>query len=548
MEYQLPLQQFVENVEKHPDKPYLHQPHNRVWRALTWGEVDDQARRIASGLRAHGLNKGNRIAILAQNSAEWFIADFAIMMAGMISVPIYATAGEPTIRHILSHSGAQAVFLGKLACIDAANAAIDADMLTIAFPYPTATANEKWSDWLLQYDPLSEINQPGKDDIFSLVYTSGSTGLPKGVVLSYDNVASSSYAYTQLEETIPEGERGMSYLPLAHITERCVVELPSLYMPGDIFFVESLETFIDDVRYARPTLFLSVPRLWVKFQAQILAKMPDRKLQRLLRIPIVRGIVARKIREGMGLDQTRLFGSGSAPISPSILDWYAKLGIQINEGWGMTETSGLSCCNHPYKAERMGTIGEPVECVQMKLSEDGEILIRGPAVFKEYYNNPQETTDAFLDGWFRTGDRAEILSDGAWKIIGRLKEQFKTGKGKYVAPVPIESLFGVNPDIEQVCVLGSGRKQPIAVVVPSADTRLAKNEIHDHLLATLKEVNSHLESHQRPDHIIVAKDAWTIENELLTPTLKLKRDQIEALYRRYLDCDLPDEVVWEEDL
>ncbi len=547
MEYKLPLQQFVENVARHPDKAYLHQPEGRVWRTLTWAQVDDQARRIASGILAHGLQPGDRVAILAKNSAEWFVADFAIMMAGLVSVPIYSTAGEATIRHVLSHSGSKAVFVGKLDSVEAATAAIGDDILSIAFPYPGAPAQQQWNDWLEQYQPLPELADPGPEDTFTLVYTSGSTGLPKGVVLSHDNVAASAYFATTLN---PVGDdlRVVSYLPLAHIVERCVVELPSLYKTGDIFFTESLATFLDDVKHARPTLFVSVPRLWAKFQAQILAKIPDDTLQALLDDPAQRDGVVNMIRDGLGFAETRVFGSGSAPISPSILKWFAHLGINISEGWGMTETSGLACGNNPFNEEWLGTIGVPVPCVEMKLSDAGEMLIRGASIFKQYYNNPEATAESFVDGWFRTGDKAELAADGSFKITGRVKEQFKTAKGKYVSPVPIESLFGVNPEIEQVCVLGSGRKQPLVLVVLSEMVKPRQEDAQQRLEKTLEQVNSQLESHQRIDAVIVASHPWSVENELLTPTMKLKRDKIEERYRRFLETELPAPVVWEVDL
>ncbi len=547
MNYKLPLQQFLENVARHPGKTYLHQPDNRIWRSLTWAEVNDQARRIASGLLANGLHPGDRVAILAKNSAEWFIVDFAIMMAGMVSVPIYATAGESAIRHVISHSGSRAIFIGKLDSIDAAAAAIDDDILSIAFPYPTAPAREQWNDWLERYEPLQDLANPGPDDIFTLVYTSGSTGLPKGVVLSHDNVASSAYTATTLN---PDGDdlRVVSYLPLAHITERCVIELPSLYEPGDIYFTESLATFVEDVKHARPTLFVSVPRLWAKFQAQILSMIPDQDLQAMLKDPTQRDGVVGMIRQGLGFTETRTFGSGSAPISPSILEWYARLGINISEGWGMTETSGLACSNNPFNLDQLGTIGVPVPCVEMKLSEAGEMLIRGASIFKEYYNNPEATAESFVDGWFRTGDKAQVQADGSFKITGRVKEQFKTAKGKYVSPVPIESLFGVNPEIEQVCVLGSGRKQPLVLVVLNEMVVPKQVDAHQRLEQTLAQVNSQLESHQRLDAVIVASHPWSVENELLTPTMKLKRDNIEQRYRQYLESNLPAPVVWEIEL
>lgn len=547
MKYTLPLKQLAANVAAHPDKPYLHQPIDRQWHTLTWAEVDNQARIIATALLTQGFSPGDRIAILAKNSAEWFITDFAIMMAGMISVPIYATAGVDTIQHIMDHSGARAVFVGKLDDTQAAAQAFDDSVLIITYPYPTIRGQVQFTQWLEEYDPLQDVHQPQPEDTFTLVYTSGSTGQPKGVVLSYQNVASSSYEAAHIQPRTDQ-ERCMSYLPLAHITERCVVELVTLYISMEIFFVESLDTFIEDVRHAQPTIFISVPRLWTKFQAQILAKIPDKKLQTLLKVPLVGRYVARKIRHELGFDKVRMYGSGSAPISPSTLEWFSRLGINISEGWGMTETSGLSCGNNPFDRSRLGTIGAPVPCVQMKLSDEGEVLIRGDAVFKEYYKNPEATAEAFTDGWFHTGDRARLDNNGTWSIIGRVKEQFKTAKGKYVAPVPIESLLSRNSDIEQVCVLGSGRKQPLAIAVLSEQAKGLSESTRKQLQSTLETVNAELESHQRLDHIIISSDPWTIENDLLTPTLKIKRDKLEQRYSKYLLSSLPQAVIWEQEI
>jgi long-chain acyl-CoA synthetase len=545
MEYRLPLAQMQHNVAQHPDKTWLHQPVNRVWRTYTWGEADEQARKMAQALLANGLTCGDKIAVIGKNSAEWFIADLAIMMAGLISVPIYPTAGADNIKYVLEHSGAKAIFIGKLDKTDALAEVLPEDMLSIAFPYPTLPCKAQWNDWLQEYQPLQTLHQPQADEIFSLIYTSGSTGLAKGVVVTQKNVASSAMSAAKLLVS-NDNSRLMSYLPLAHITERCVVELPSIYSPSDIFFTESLETFIHDVRYAKPTSFVSVPRLWTKFQSQILAKLPNKKLQFLLKTPFIGKWVAKKIRTQLGLSQASLFGSGSAPISPEVLLWFHGVGISIGEGWGMTETSGLSCCNIPFNLSHVGTIGTPQPCVEMKLSEEGEVLIRGDAVFSEYYNNPQATQEAFVDGWFKTGDKGKISADGAWSIIGRVKEQFKTSKGKYVAPVPIESSLGRNTDIEQVCVMGIGRKQPIALVVLGEGASKNRTEVTQELQKTLDAVNLELESHQRLEHIIVVKEPWAIENELLTPTLKLKRDKLESRYGHFLTASLQTSIAWED--
>lgn len=545
--YPLPLELLADHLARHPDQPYLHQPVNRVWRNFTWREVDDQARRIASGLRAQGYQPGERVAILAKNCAEWFVVDFALMMAGLVSVPIYTTASTSTIRYVLEHSEARAIFLGKLDDTAHAEEAIPEGVLRIALPYPTASAGEQWSDWLARYEPLAEVAHPHPDDVLTLVYTSGSTGVPKGVVISHLNMASSAQCTRDAAGAHP-GDRLVSYLPLAHVAERAVVEHFSFGLDIEVFFVESLDTFAEDLRHARPTLFMSVPRLWTRFQSQIRGRIPEKRLQRLLSIPLVGRVVAARIRKAMGLGEARLFGSGTAPISPATLAWFSRLGMPISEGWGMTETTGLSCSNQPYRPEWMGTIGKPVDCVEMKIAANGEILIRGDAVFREYYRNPEATAASFdAEGWFRTGDIGEQRPDGAFRIVGRVKEQFKTAKGKYVAPVPIESLLAANPVVEQVCVMGSGRKQPIALAVLAEGAPRGEEELRTELETLLEQVNQQLESHEALDHIVVCAEPWSIENEMLTPTLKLKRDRIEARYARLLDSTpLRQPVVWEK--
>ena len=551
MQYTLPLTQFSQQVAAHPDKPYLHQPVNQVWHTLSWGQVNDQARRVASGLLAQGLVAGDRVAIMAKNSAEWLISDLAIMMAGLVSVPIYSTAGQETIEHILKHSEAKVLFIGKLDSTEAAAAVLARhQILVVSYPYPSVPDDGQqlqWTSWLDTYPELTEVHQASNEETMSLVYTSGSTGIPKGVVLSHHNLAAASHETAQRSPHSPS-PRVMSYLPMAHITERSVVGLASFYKATEIFFVESLDTFIADVRHAQPTVFLSVPRLWTKFQSQILARMSDAKLQKLLRIPIVGKLVARKIRKGLGLHKCLQFASGSAPIPADTLRWYQRLDMDICEGWGMTETAGLSCGNIPFSSERIGTIGLPQPCVEMMLSDQSEILIRGDAIFKQYYKNPEATAEAFSEQWFHTGDRAQITSDGAWKIVGRIKEQFKTSKGKFVAPVPIEGLLQGNSNVEQACVLGSGRKQPIAVIVLSENITQKTSAIHNELQALLESTNSQLEGHQRLDHLLIAQTPWSIENDLLTPTLKIKRDQIADRFDSFIHKTLPDTIVWENEL
>ncbi|MDH5434015.1 MAG: AMP-binding protein [Gammaproteobacteria bacterium] len=542
MSYTLPLQQFELMVKKIPNTNYLHQPVNRELQISTWSEVDRMARSVANSLLKMGLKPGDRVGILSKNCAQWFITDIAVIMAGMISIPIYPTANKETISYIVEDSECKVIFVGPMDDLTEAEAGLPKDLPRIAFPYNTVKADLNWASFIAE-EPLETYSYPDAEDIMTIAYTSGSSGKPKGVVLTFANFAASA---TEAANTADLGhdDSMLSYLPLAHITERGVVQWPSIYSGSKIYFVEKLETFIEDLKVAQPALFISVPRLWKKFQGQILLKVPDEKLQKLLKIPFIGSLVAKKIRKGLGLNKTKVFGSGSAPISPDVLRWYERLGMPISEGWGMSETTGLSCSNIPFVSSAVGTIGHPLPCVEMKLGDGNEILIRGQAVFKEYYKMQDVTNESFSDGWFHTGDVGALTSDGEFKIIGRIKEQFKTSKGKFVVPVPIESMLGKNVYIEQMCVVGIGRKQPIALVILNDQSKNLTPEIQKSLENTLKEVNDNLESHQRLDHIVVLKDAWT-PNDYLTPTLKLKRPEIEAAFKEYIDGDFDDLIIWQ---
>lgn len=534
-------------AQKKPDHVFLHQPVDGVVRSHTWGECADQSRRMANALLGLGLERGDKVAILAKNSAEWFLADVAIAMAHLISVPIYPTARPETISHVLNHSEAKAIFVGKLDDPDSAASAIAEGMPSIAFPYPTVNCRFQWQDLLQGHEPLETLHDPAHDDVMTILYTSGSTGQPKGVVISYGAYAYASEAARASIDGGPD-DHLLSYLPLAHITERTCTAGPAIYGGSQCSFVESLDTFVRDLKRARPTIFISVPRLWVKFQSGVHAKIPPTKLKILLSLPIVGNAIAKKIRDELGFANCRHFGSGSAPISPLTLKWYERLGVNIGEGWGMSETSGLSCGNVPFTRERLGTIGVPVDGTEIKLSEEGEILLRSPGLFTEYYKQPDLTREVITaNGFFHTGDRAEWDETvQAYRITGRVKDIFKSAKGKYVTPVPIESRLSGNPLLEQICVMGSGLPAPVAVVVLSeAAQHIPQDDIKASLRATLNKVNERLETHERLSNIIIVNDEWTIENELLTPTMKVKRNELERKYSKLISREFSEPVAWE---
>lgn len=541
--YVLPVEQLKANLKNKPNDTWLHQPTNGEWKSYTIAEVIDEGSRVANALLKQGIEPGDRVAILAKNSYAWLAADFGMMLAGIIPVPIYSTASSDTIEYVIEHSESKLCFVGKLDDCSAAQSSLT-DIPVITFPDANAeyTGAQNWQSILETSEPLSSYHEPKAEDMATIVYTSGSTGKPKGVLLTHGNLGA---AATETKNRMVGGDelhRMMSYLPLAHITERSVVAMTSLYGKVELFFSEGLETFVDELHHCQPTDFISVPRLWAKFQAKVLSQIPDDQLQEMLKGE-GGDAVAAAIRDKLGFGACSTYGSGSAPISPALLAWFHRIGVDIAEGWGMTETSGLACSNQPFSVEGMGTIGTPIGCNEMKISEEGEVLIRGAAIFKEYYKNPAATEESFIDDWFRTGDKGVKDENGAYSITGRVKEQFKTAKGKYVAPVPIESRLATNSMIEQVCVMGAGRPAPMAIVVLN-DQGLSKDQIKANLEQTLEEVNSNLESHARLDRIAISDTTWDVENDLLTPTMKLKRDKIEAYYSDSIDSEADRGVYW----
>lgn len=511
----------------------------------TWAQTVDQARRMAAHLKAQGFEPGARIAMLSKNCAHFILAELAIWMAGGTTVAIFPTETAHTIRYVLEHSGASLLFLGKLDSWESQKPALPPGMPVISFPLAPPNDFDSWDAIVARTAPLQGRIHRAADDLSMIAYTSGSTGEPKGVMHNFERATDASLAITaMMRKTLgPEVElRVLSYLPLAHILERGWVEGISLiHGKGRLFFAESLDTFLTDLRRARPTVFLSVPRLWLKFQQGVFAKMPAKKLDLLLRIPIVRGIVARKVLTGLGLDQTLIATSGSAPIPAELISWYKRLGLMVLEGYGMTEDYA---CSHGSSRElnAPGYVGPPIPGVEVRISEEGEILIKSPGRMVGYYKRPDLNAEVFTaDGFFKTGDRGERLPNGLLKITGRVKELFKTSKGKYVAPAPIENLLNANPLIEQSMVTGVGQPQPCALVVlsenirPQLDDAAVRTKVASELKALLTSVNAELPEYEHLYRIIVAKEPWTIENGMLTPTMKVKRNRIEAAVQQDLD-------------
>ncbi|HEY0881046.1 MAG TPA: AMP-binding protein, partial [Archangium sp.] len=399
----------------------------------------------------------------------------------------------------------------------------------------------RWDDIIAKTQPIE--GKPARDgkDLALLIYTSGSTGQPKGVMHSFERATAATEGIVKRIQ-FKEGDRALSYLPLAHIFERAYIECVSMVAGGGkIYFAESLETFVADLKRARPTLFLSVPRLWLKFQQGVFAKMPPSRLDLLLKIPFVGKSVAKKVLTGLGLDHVRLAGSGSAPIPAELISWYRKLGLNLMEGYAMTEDFAFShLSNEQYNAP--GYVGVPYPGVEVKISEEGEILIKSPGTMVGYYKQPELDAEVFTpDGFFRTGDKGERQANGLLKITGRVKELFKTAKGKYVSPAPIENKLNEHPLIELSCVSGVGQPAAYALVLLAEDQRKKlddanKAKIEKDLAEWLDKVNQGLSGYEQLQMLVVVQEPWSIEKGTLTPTMKLKRARIEQDVAPQLDA------------
>ena len=535
----LMLDYVFDHEASQPETVYLTQPTGGGQVVdYTWGQVVDQARRMAAHLRAQGFEPGARIAILSKNCAHFIMAELAIWMAGGTTVAIFPTETADTIRFVLEHSGARLLFVGKLDTWEHQKSGIAADLPCIALPLAPQTSYETWDAITARTAPLAGRIQRAGSDIAILMYTSGSTGQPKGVMHSFERITRvSELMQRDIQSRIGEKAeiRVLSYLPLAHVFERAWVECLSL-LDGHthVYFAEALDTFLQDLNRAKPTTFISVPRLWLKFQQGVFSKMPPQKLDRLLGIPLLGRLVGRKVLKGLGLDQVLLAGSGSAPIPPALIVWYRRLGLNLIEGYGMTEDFAYSHNSTPT-INAPGCVGVPLEGVQVRISDEGEILIKSPGQMVGYYKRPDLDGEVFTeDGYFRTGDRGERRADGLLKITGRVKELFKTSKGKYVSPAPIENRINAHPMVETSLVSGVGQPSAYAMVVLAEDLRPRQGdaafraEVQAQLGQLLVDVNNELADYEKLQLIVIASEPWTIENGCLTPTMKIRRSRIES--------------------
>ncbi|HXZ80234.1 MAG TPA: long-chain fatty acid--CoA ligase [Terriglobales bacterium] len=539
----------------------------------------------ARALMQWGIAKGDRVAILSENRPEWAVADFATMAIGAVVVPLYPTLTGEQIAFLLNDSGTRVIFVSTTEQLQKIKSIKDQTHLEhiVVMDYVGVTDAIPMHR-LMHGGPTSAdsafdatAQAIGPDDLATIMYTSGTTGISKGVMLTHGNLASNVEAEVhQWRSWFGPGEVHVSFLPLSHVTARHV-DYVHFYMGTTIAYCPRIEKLVEVVNEVRPTTMVCVPRVYEKVRTQVETKAHS-GIKRLVyhwamavgrqhRNEIVTGktpssltwkianrLLYSKVLAGLG-GRVRSFISGGAPLGRELAEWYADIGVRINEGYGLTETSPVIAVNTP-SVYKLGTVGRPMSNVEVRIAEDGEILVKGPSIFRSYWNRPEETQNAFVDGWFKTGDVGHIDSDGFLCVTDRKKDLIKTSGGKFIAPQPIEGLLKSYPFVAEASIVGDRRKFPAVIIAPAFDVleEWARNSnlqyqsrqqlvelqqtrgLYENML---REVNAKLAQFEKIKKFLLISDDFTIANGILTPTMKLRRrvleeryhDQIENLYK-----------------
>ena len=490
----------------------------------TWGAAVAEIDRVAAWLEAE-FGHGERMALLSRNRAHWIMADMGIIHSGNVTVPLFTTHAQATAEYILSFTDTKVLFLGETENWRSVKEVLPKGCVLITLPgVDCDLPHTKWEDLVAAASGEAPVYEPGPDDVVSLVFTSGTTGVPKGVIQTHATnlipMRRCQYLFTQREQP-----RWFSYLPLPHIAERQIVEFSSINTGGEIWFNESLETLARDLPQCRPNIFFGPPRVWEQLRQSITAKFGGAEALATA-LASDRAGVQTLVRGALGMDEVEYCLTAAAPTPPSLIEWWDEVGVKLCEGFGQTEAMGLIITDPEDR--RIGSIGRPAGEVEVKIGDNDELLIKAEGCTPGYYNRPEKTAELWQDGWLHTGDKVRIDDDGFIFITGRVKDYFKTIQGKFVAPPPIEGLFADNPHSEQQCLLGRGYSKTVMVTVLNEPARaLPKEEVEAAALATVDSINGEIEKHARIGAVIFSREPWTIENEILTPTMKIRREQIE---------------------
>ena len=546
---------FYEWEKNFPNQPFLNQPFGDTWETYTWGEAGEMARKIASALKSFNLPQGAHIGLISKNCREWVIADIAIVMAGYVSVPFFDNLTGEQLQEVIELGDVKALFVGKVEDWENTKQSVNENLPLISFPnykgHSVIDNALKWKDIMNDFEPLQNVHRPFMNNVWSIIFTSGTTGAPKGVVINYKAIEESKWSVLELNPTktdLDGDNRYFSYLPLNHIAERLVVEYNCFRFGGAIYFTESMSSFTQNLVDTKPTIFFAVPRILSKFQQSILSKLPQSELEIALSDSEQSEIVKKKLQAALGLDKTRALISGAAPLSESLKEWYSSIGLPITNGYGMTENCAITTILLPEE-KKPGSVGKAQPRVEIKIDDEtGEILMRGPFLMSGYYKRPDLTDEAIVEGWLRTGDQGRLDEDGNLFIIGRVKDTFKTAKGKFIAPAKIEIRFTKSEALDQICVVGLGCPQPLLLVNLSEVGKAKEKQILEiELTNLLDDINADLLNHEKVSTLIINNEIWSVENGLLTPTLKIKRN---AIYHWYSDNlnhwhENNEKIIWE---
>ena len=549
---------FYKWEKEFKDKPYLRQPIGETWEEYTWGEVGDMARRLASGLKSLNLREGAHIGIYSKNCREWIISDLAIVMAGYISVPFFPSLNGKELSYIMDYGDVDALFIGKIETWDDIKNDLPSEMPIIRFPKyegcSNVTKGHEWHEFINSHEPIENPNKPKLSDLWTIIFTSGTTGNPKGVMLTYQAIDGIKVVLDDPNNPLGIKHTGnndfISYLPLNHIFERVVIEWCSFRYGGTISFVESIETFGQNLKEVQPHVFAAAPRVWTKLQMGILSKFPQKKLDTFLKFHWLSTILKKLIRKGLGFSRVRVTVSGSAPMPVELIEWFRKVGVYITNGYGMTENCAICSSVDGKDFDKLNTVGKPQKGVELKIDEGtGEILMRGPFVMIGYYKNKELSNETLRGGWLHTGDKGFLDEDGYLHITGRVADSFKTSKGEYIEPLTLEQFFVNMNEIEEVCVVGLGIAQPMCLIQLSDIGKSAtKDNLSKMFLDTLENINSDLVNYKKISTLIIVKDEWSQENGIVGPTQKLKRGAVDEKYNKdYLKWHESDQKLIFED-
>jgi len=550
------------------------------WIAVSSSEFYQNVAGVAAALCEWGISKGDRVAILSENRPEWTTTDFACLLIGAIVVPIYTTLTGEQTAYILRDSGARVVFVSsekQFLKVSGIRDQTAVERIVVMDAVETAHAThlqrlmrEGPKERDAQFDSTARSVRP--DDLATIIYTSGTTGTPKGAALTHGNIAS-NITYSLSEFTVGRGDISISFLPLSHVTARHV-DFAMLYHGVTLAYVSFVEQLPQALLEVRPTIFVGVPRVYEKVHSQVDLKakgFPKGWIYRWalsvgrahkpevlagrrptsLAWKIADRLVYSKVRAGMG-GRAELFISGGAPLGRELADWYANIGIRIHEGYGLTETSPVIAVNTP-KAHKLGTVGKPLPNIEIRIAGDGEILVRGPSVFESYWHRPQETQNAFVDGWFKTGDIGNLDADGFLSITDRKKDLIKTSGGKFIAPQPLENSLKHNAMIAEAVVLGEKRKFPAVLVAPyfplledwaranhivfsSRQDLIANDKVKVLYEGIIRDLNRDLARFEQLKKLVLIAEEFSPENGMLTASMKLRRKVVEERYRHQIEA------------